>query len=217
MIKRMILFSIFINCVVNLFASENPCNLTQSAFSRLYTVNVEDVICLAQNSDKDITIFFTYANWCAPCRKKVPEAIKLAKEYDADFYLLFIDRERDSFRLGWALQISDSVNNNQLKMAIISDDLYDEKAIARMERRDRRAFQIDTGRLAGNKYRNFLTQITPPEFENINDMGKFIVLNKNGDVLLVTNYKDNAGSVKGDYSVLFEKITRILVENKQNN
>jgi len=40
------------------------------------------------------------------------------------------------------------------------------------------------------KYKDFLTKITPPQFENIDSMSKFIVLNKAGDVQLVTSYKD---------------------------
>jgi hypothetical protein len=40
------------------------------------------------------------------------------------------------------------------------------------------------------KYKDFLKKITPNKFEIIDDMSKFIVLNREGEVQLVTSYKD---------------------------
>ena len=190
------------------------CNLTRSVFSRLYTVNVEEVICLAQNSDKDITIFYTYAEWCSPCRRKLPEAIKLAEKYNVDFYVLLMDREGDRLRLGGALQTLDSVYNNQLKAVIISDELYSERAMEKFARRSRRGFVlVSTGIVERDKYKNFLTLITPPESEIDNGMSKFIVLNKKGEVLLVTNHKDYEGT--NDDSKLFERVVRVIENSRR--
>ena len=195
-------------------AQIEKCNLTRSIFSRLYTVNVEDVICLAQNSDKDITIFFTYADWCAPCRRKLPGAIKLAEKHNVDFYVLLVDRESDRFSIGRALQTLDSLHN--IKAVIITDSLYSEGYLERLERRDRRPIRI-SGRTARDKYRNFLTLITPPEFENIPGMGKFIVLNNKGEVILVTNYRDAGGArsaVEGDARI-FNRVVQVIENSRR--
>jgi hypothetical protein len=40
------------------------------------------------------------------------------------------------------------------------------------------------------KYKKFLTEITPDEFNNINGKSKYILLDNQGKVLMVTSYKD---------------------------
>ncbi len=47
------------------------------------------------------------------------------------------------------------------------------------------------GKKQRKRYKNFLTEITPKKFKNINDMSKYILLDKSGNVLMVTSYKDN--------------------------
>ncbi len=41
------------------------------------------------------------------------------------------------------------------------------------------------------KYKDFLAKITPSQFENIDDMSKYIVLNQQGEVQMVTTWKDS--------------------------
>ena len=193
------------------------CGLTRSVFSRLYTVAVEDVICLAQNSDKDITIFYTFAYWCAPCRRRLPEAIRFAEKHNVDFYVLLVDKESDRLNVGRALQKFHTEYDNQLNVVIISDSLYSERAVERFERRARRGFVlVDTGRLRRDKYINFLTQITPPKIGSIvPGMGIFIVVNRKGEVLWVTNYRDAQG-FRGDEAdaKIFERVRQVIEDSR---
>ena len=198
------------------------CGLTRSVFSRLYTVNVEDVICLAQNSDSDITIFYTFAYWCVPCRKRLPEIIRFAEKHNVDFYVLLTSQEGNRRDVGRALQKFHTEYDNQLNVVIISDSLFSKRAVERLERRARRGFVlVETGRLERDKYINFLAQITPPEMGNIiPGMGIFIVLNRKGEVLLVTNdYQDAqnlTGLRSGEADVkIFERV-RQVIQNSRN-
>jgi len=68
----------------------------------------------------------------------------------------------------------------------------------------------ETGRRKKN-YLKFLTEITPPQFEVINDMGKHIVIDKSGEVLLVTSYKDKTENNElDDAGILKEKVLPLL-------
>ena len=58
---------------------------------------------------------------------------------------------------------------------------------------------------------SFLAEITPPEFENINDMSKYIIIDKKGKVLMVTNWKDNRDyDWEDDSNMIKERIIPIL-------
>lgn len=206
---RFLTITLFLALFFQTNAKIEICNLQKSNYSNFYTVDVEQTLCLARNSEKDITIFFTYADWCGPCRRKLPGAIKLAEENNTDFYLLLVDRERDTHLFGRIAHMVDSVFHNKIKTVIISDSLYGERAMERFNRRSRRGFVlVSTGRTERDKYINFLTQITPSKFDNTNDMGKFIVLNKKGEVVLITNYEDSQGG--RDDSKLFERVAQAI-------
>ena len=201
---------IILLCLFSFFeinAQTEKCNLEKSSYSELYTVDLEKTICLAKNSDKDITIFYTYADWCSPCKKTLPEAIKLSEEYNVDFYVLLVEPESDDFYISRAISTINSYNK-QLKTIIVSDSLYSAKNLKYVNKK--RLIEIQ-GAKHREKYTNYLTQITPLEFENINDIGKFIVVNKKGEVLLVTNYKDSKNTEgKDDDSVCFQKIIKAI-------
>ena len=209
-------------CLFSFFeinAQTEKCNLEKSNYSELHTVDVEQTICLAQNSDKDITVFYTFADWCSPCKKTFPEAIKLSEEYNVDFYVLLVDKEGDDFYNNRAISTINSYNK-QLKAVIISDSLYSAKNLKYVNKK--RLIEIRATRHR-EKYDNYVTQITPPEFENSADMSKFIVINKKGEVLLVTNYNDYKNAEgKDDDSVCFQKVIKAIemdrmTSNKSNN
>jgi len=167
-------------------AQTEECNLQKSKFSDFYTVDVEKTICIAQNSDKDITIFLTYAEYCVPCKEKIPKVMELSEKYNADFYLLLIGKEDDDFFNKKTLSAINSYNK-LLKAVIITDLLYGENTLKYVYRK--RLIEL-IGQRHSEKYREYLKQITPPKFENTNELSKFIVLNKKGEVLLVTSYND---------------------------
>ena len=73
------------------------CGLHKSAHSDFYTVDVEQVRCLARHSDKDITAFYTYAPGCGSSERGLPLAVELARQYGMDLYLLLMDKEDDKF------------------------------------------------------------------------------------------------------------------------
>lgn len=204
--KRSIYIAILFFLPGWIVAQHNSCNLAQSSYSSLYTVVPEDVRCIAKNSNKTVTIFYTFAAWCSPCLKHLPEAILLSKEQDADFYLLLMDRENYS-------DVKNAINaakkkspEENLKMVIISDSLFSPKNRYKKEK------IINIGSGIQEKYSNFVTAITPPQFENIADMSKYIVLNKQGEVIFISNYKDSENTK--DKSKVIEKIVMVIEQNE---
>jgi len=178
--------AIFIVCGSQLLLCQNEeCHLVKSTSGEIYTVDSFDLICLASSSQKEKTLIFTFGTWCKPCKYKLPDAIKLAKDYDLQFYVLLLEYE-NSKRERSAIEYLDDIKKT-----------YD--------------FEFDTFILKDEngepdkKYRQFLKQITPPQFENINGMSKFIIVDKSGEVLMVTNSKDNKGNNWKDASKMIEE------------
>lgn len=93
--------------------------------------------------------------------------MKLQTNYDVDFYLLLVDKEDSHYAYLAKEYIIERFN--KAKIFIIKDV---------------------EGRGRSKKYNKFLEDIHPLKSEIINDMGKFIVLNKEGQVLKITSYKD---------------------------
>ena len=183
-------------CLFSFFginAQTEKCTLEKSSFSELHTVNAEQTICLAQNSDKDITLFYILADFCSGCKVQLPEAIKLSEEYSMDFYAILGDPEHESSKIYKTLNLIHSYNK-QLKTVIISDSLYSETNLKYVKKS--RLIEI-RGTKHWEKYRNFLTEITTPGFENIVCLPKYIIMNKKGEVIFISGaYKDENVSFK---------------------
>jgi thiol-disulfide isomerase/thioredoxin len=166
------LFAVLL-CSISFFAQENKCGLTKS-ISGIYSIEGKDVSCIAENSDKSHTIFYTFAWWCAPCKINIVDTMNLLSENEnADLYVVLIDKEGSEF-LDLAIQY---VEQNfpkfpAEKILVIKD--YEKRGKTK-------------------KYKEFLTAVTPKPFEVIDDMSKFIILNKQGETLLVTSWKDRNG------------------------
>jgi len=157
-------------------------------YAGIYTVTPEDVYNIAAHSEKDITVFYTFAAWCSPCCKDVPETVKMSKDLNVDLFFLLVDRETNRFDIDRALLF---LNKNSVKkdnIVAISDSLYSSK-------RRETGFKIIEvkGKKEREKYVNFLEQITPPQFKSTDGMGKHIILNKNSEVIYITTYKDSKG------------------------
>lgn len=153
---------------INSQTTIEKCKISKSYYDGIYSVTAEDVKCLAKNSEQPNTLFFTFARWCAPCLWHLPSLVKLTEDNDVEIYVLLLDKEDSNY----AYLAKEYVKERfpELKIAIIADV---------------------EGRGRNKKYKKFLDEITPKEFENIDDMSKYIVLNNEGKVLLVTNYKDS--------------------------
>lgn len=167
------MIKLLLPCFVFLFPiqvfSQSHCDTAKSFYDHVKAANAADMICLAKTSAKTKTLFYTFGSWCAPCRAHLPNAMKLTKDYNLDFYVLLIEKEnsgKTQEAISYLRNIDSAIN-----ILILKDQTY--------------------GDASGKKYKKFLSEITPRKFENINDMSKYIILNNTGEVLMVTNWKDN--------------------------
>lgn len=168
--KAKFFVAIFSFCFVKVF-SQTPiekCKLPQSHYENIYAVTVDDVKCLAKNSEQPNTLFFTFGSWCKPCVYHIPTLFLIEKFYKTDVYVLLVDPE---------------THNSIEKSRDMVLEAYPHAKIL--------VIKDIEGKGKSKKYKEFLTKITPAQFENIDDMSKYIVLNKNGEVELVTSYKDS--------------------------
>ena len=174
----------------NVFAQQEKCGL-QKLESNIYKVNAEDLKCLAKNSEKKNTIFFTFARWCEPCLYHLPNFKKIEKNYNVDSYVMLMDAEGSKM--------------TRLAIDYVLEDYPDAKIVI-LRDRDKKN---------GRKYKDFVKEITPSQFEAISDMSKYIVLNNSGEVQLVTTWKDNKEypQWKDDTSTI-KRIVLPLLEKK---
>jgi hypothetical protein len=163
--KYFLLFSVFFCQFI--FSQENKCNLEKSSYG-IYRIDANDVKCLAKYSEKPHTIFFTFAIWCSPCINHLSNAKSLELYNNSDFYVVLIDKEKETVKNQLAIDYINKYYPNT-KIVILKD----------VEKNGKR-----------KKYKEFLKEITPKQFEVIDDMSKYIILDKSGDVKLVTTWKD---------------------------
>jgi thiol-disulfide isomerase/thioredoxin len=155
----------------------------------IISVDANSITAMAKKSDKKNTLFYTFGIWCEPCRLHLPYAVKLAKEYDLNFYVLLVDSKDSKDRVSMAVGFIREIDKD-LKIAILSDEVY--------------------GTKVKKRNRKFVTEITPAQFENIDDFSKYILLDNTGKVIMVTNYKDNDGDWKDDKKMVEKKIVPLL-------
>lgn len=168
--KAKLFIIVFLFCFIKAY-SQTPiekCKLSKSYYENIYSVTSEDVKCLAENSDQPNTLFFTFASWCTPCIYHIPIFFVLKEFYNVDLYVLLVDKENHHFTMKSRDMVLEAYPD--AKILVIKD-------------------VEDRGR--SKKYKDFLTKITPAQFKNIDDMSKFIVLNKKGEVQLVTSHLDS--------------------------
>ena len=166
---------------------DEECHLIKSASGKIYTVDSHDILCLARTSKKEKTLVFTFGRWCKSCRIDLPSVIKLVKEYNLEFYVLLTDEE-NSYGEKAALEYLDYMKNLH-RIEFETFILRDEDGSQNL------------------KYLRFLRRITPDNFENHNGMSKHILIDKSGEVLMVTNWKD---SKKYKSKLIEEKIIPLL-------
>ena len=189
MLKKVFLF-VLIFTVIQSYSQSKKCDLHLSKSNEIYAVNKKDIICLSKNTSKDKTLIFTFGIWCAPCRLHLPNAIKLAEKYNLNFYVLLIEKEKSKIvksTINYLKKVKPDIN------ILILKDEY--------------------GKRKNKKYKKFLTDITPSKFENINDMSKYIIIDKKGEVIMVTNWKDNKDNDWRDDSKMIEKTIIPVLKN----
>lgn len=169
--------------------SQTDCGVLLSEAANIPAVDASDIRCIARNTTKQKTMFYTFGIWCEPCVLHLPNAVRLAREYDLEFYILLVDAEADDYTLRAVQQIREQAP--EIKLAVLKNSVYGEK------RRKR------------NK--KFVTEITPPAFENIDDYSKYILLDKTGEVIMVTTWKDNEkNDWRDDSKMTQERIVPLL-------
>ncbi|MNJ98170.1 hypothetical protein D3C87_159330 [compost metagenome] len=182
--KKLLLLCAFVS-VFSIQAQEG----SVASKNEIIAVDTSSIATIAKNSDKKNTLFFTFGIWCEPCRLHLPGAIKLAKENDLDFYVLLVDgMNTENVAMGYQhIKKLDPT----VKVAVLNDAVYGEK----LKKRNKK----------------FVTEITPPQFENIDDFSKYILLNNEGEVILVTTWKDNRDNDwRDDTKMQKEKIIPLL-------
>lgn len=169
------------------------CKLPESHYEGIYSVAVDDLKCLAKKSEQPNTIFYTFGSWCKPCIYHIPTLFLIEKFYKADIYVLLVDPE---------------THNSIEKSRDMVLEAYPHAKIL--------VIKDIEGKGKSKKYKEFLAKITPAQFENIDDMSKYIVLNKKGEVQLVTSYKDSEKDPdwKNDQPMI-KRIVLPLLEKKE--
>lgn len=182
--KKLLLLCAFVS-VFSIQAQEG----SVASKNEIIAVDASSIATIAKNSDKKNTLFFTFGIWCEPCRLHLPGAIKLAKEKDLNFYVLLVDG-MNTDRIAMAYQHIKKLDPT-VKVAVLNDAVYGDK----LKKRNKK----------------FVAEITPPQFENIDDFSKYILLNKEGEVILVTTWKDNRDNDwRDDTKMQKEKIIPLL-------
>jgi thiol-disulfide isomerase/thioredoxin len=174
---------------INASSAQDVCNLTYSLSRKMMAVDASDIYCIAKNTAKKNTLIFTFAPWCAPCRAHLPNAIKFAREHDLEFYVLLVEEE-NSLYADEGLQMVRNIDST-IQVAILKDAVY--------------------GIKSGGKNKQFLWEIIPAGFPKISDYSKYILLNKSGEVIMVTSYKDNEGkNWRSDSTVVQNRILPLI-------
>jgi thiol-disulfide isomerase/thioredoxin len=151
--------------VINLVAYGQNCEINKDNYG-LLKVDVSDIKCIAK-SDKKFTLVYTFGLWCEPCIVHLKDVLDLAENYNLKLLVLVIDRNETNY--AYSKKYLESKKEGIKVMSL--KNIY--------------------GKREKKRYKNFLSEITPKKFNNIDDMSKYILLDKNGKVLMVTSYKDN--------------------------
>lgn len=213
--KYLIIASLFCFSYNQITAQTNGFSLTKSSYSDIYTINIEDMCNLAKNSKKDIIIFHTYSAWCAPCMAEIPEIIKMAEELDVDFYALLAEGENWKSGISNALASAVKHGIDRDNIVILSDSLYNNPKI---RYKKEGIIHISNSRKNREKYVNFIAHITPPQFESIAGNSNNILLNKKGEVILVTDYKDSQDeNGKINYELEMQKIRDYVAKEREKH
>lgn len=120
--------------------------------------------------------------------------MELEKKYETDFYILLVDKENDNLTYQAKEYVWERYPN--AKILIIKD--YKNRG-------------------KGKKYKEFLDEITPSQFENVASMSKFIVFNNKGNIELITSYKDkeNDPDWKDDNPMIQRLVVPLLTKKEK--
>lgn len=179
---------VYLLFTVTILAQE-ACDLKPSLTKEISAVDAKDMKCMAQNTMQKNTLFFTFGIWCEPCRLHLPNAIKFAADNNLNFYVLLVEPEADA-KTKEAINYLTKIKSD-IQIVVLKDEVY--------------------GIKRSKKNKKFVAEITPDYLEAIDDYSKYILFNKEGKVLMVTNWKDNKGNDwKDDTQMLKTKLLPFL-------
>lgn len=180
MIKCIISISIF--CLNFLILQGQSQNLDNCNFSlnentnNIFVLNEGNLNCLI--GQENIFMLYSYAFWCSPCVKKLPEIIKFCEENNIELYVLLIhnqnskemDRENIDFQ------------NKNLNVLVLSDSY---------------------GKKPRKKYKQFLSKYYSND-DLIDDMSK-IILYSEGQLKYVSTWMDGEDVLEAKIKPLIEE------------
>jgi thiol-disulfide isomerase/thioredoxin len=171
--------------------AQDTCRIADSKTAGIAAVKSVDMRCLAQSTQKRQLLAITFAAWCMPCRLHLPGAISFAKENNLEFVVIIPEGENDKYTADAAALVYKI--DPSVRTVVISDVPY--------------------GADRGRKYKAFLRELIPPAFPMIDDYSKYLLFNKQGEVVFVSSWKDNKGnSWKTDTAVQNQKIRPLLTQ-----
>ena len=168
--------------------NEKACGIQKSEIINVKKVDKNDLICIAQNSSKPYTVFYTLTSWCSPCRMHFPDAVELERTGKVNLFVVLVESEDDK-NIVKAIDFIKSVYPD-VQFGVLKDDLY--------------------GTATKKRNKKLATEITPANNELIDDYGKFILVDKSGNVMYVTNYKDYNKEWKNSKKMIENKILPLL-------
>lgn len=119
--------------------------------------------------DSNFTLLNTFGIWCEPCLKHLDNGLQIENKFEnVKMYFVIIDPEKSKFTQR-AIDYLYAKDPN-IKILILKDEYYGSKSKV--------------------KNRKFLKDFTPADTELIEDMSKYILLDKRAEVLAITSYKD---------------------------
>jgi len=180
-------FSVLFQINFRVNAQSKNCNLKENSTLDVTIVNTNDISCISKNNDK--ILLYTFGIWCKPCILHLKNAHKLSVIYNVDLYVLLIDTNNSNYMIKGVNFLRE--NYLEIKILALDDEYY--------------------GKKRNKKYKTFLKEITPKRFKNMNGMSKYILMDSDSKVLMVTNWKDDKGNDwKDDYKMLENKIIPFL-------
>ena len=193
--KILTVFTILFLISSTAIAQKDSCYLKFDSNLKLNIVDSNDVKCISKNNLNEKTLIYSFGIWCKPCILHLKNAYKLSVKYNVELYVLLIDELNNSYMIKGVNYLRKLYPD--IKILALDDYKY--------------------GIKRNKKYKSFLKEITPKKFKNIDDMSKYILLDHNANVLMVTNWKDNKKNDWQDDSKMLEsKIIPLLSKRNEN-
>lgn len=129
--------------------------------NNIYVVNENNLRCLIEQKGK--FMLYSYAFWCAPCVKKLPDVVKFCQENNIELFVLLIHNQKSK-----EIKIENKdFQDKNLNVLVLSDSY---------------------GKKARKKYKEFLKKYYLDN-KIIDDMSK-IILYSEGQLKYVSNWMD---------------------------